>query len=730
MLRFSFAVCALVSLGSSPSAFAQSAAAPQNVAAFQWINQVDSSGQDSVAGLGIDAAGNSYVAGSTYSPNFPVLNAVQPLPKITGFGSFNATRDVYVTKLDPSGNLVYSTYFGGSGDDVATAMTVDSSGNIYVTGSTTSKDFPVTPGVYAVAGGSFVFKLNPDGSLGYSTYFAPIAPSENPTASGMAIAAIAVDSSGSVFLAGNSSGGLPITAGAYQTTCTITIIGLGPFSQVPICGFASKLDTTGSKLVYSTYATPAQLGFGVDDLRLLTSLAIGTDGTAYLGGAYGILHLNAAGSALLATIAAPPFGTPSGLVPQALALAPDGTLYAAGHASTFQTTPGAFETSVSVATMPPGQGNAPTPAVIVRWDPQLANVLDATYFGGGRSYSAVYSLAFDSSGNVYLAGATDPQGLLTSTPLQLGFAPDTGFVSELSPDLSTLLFSSYLGDTQDFNVAGLGVRNDGSVVLAGYAWRPNGTPARYPNNGEGSLWVNSLTLAPAPALRVDSVVNAASLLDGAISAGETIVVQGAGFGASPQLSIGGIAVQAISSTPTTITAIVPQAVSGAAAVQVSSGSAVSNQVSVEVAPTAPGIFSQNGSQDGSGFGQGYILNKDGTLNSPSNPAAPGDPINIFATGVGPVSFEQGYAVSQYPVNVYIDQINCNGIEAFMGPAAGLPGNVYQIQVYVPVLADLRVANPYLPPNFPPLVLLNMVVNGVASQNGIAISISQQAPSEN
>jgi uncharacterized protein (TIGR03437 family) len=725
MLRFGFVVCALLTLGSSPSAFAQSAVAPPHAAAFQWINQVDSSSQDSVAGLGIDAAGNSYVAGSTYSLNFPVLNAAQPQPKITGLGTVNATRDVYVTKLDPSGNLVYSTYFGGTGDDVATALTVDSSGNIYVTGTTTSLDFPVTPGAYAATGGSFVFKLNPAGSLGYSTYFAPVAPSENPTALGTALAAIAVDSSGSVYLAGTSSGNLPITAGAVQPSCALPpSIGLGFFSQVPTCGFASKLDPTGSKLLYSGYVGPVVADFGLDNL-LMTSLAIGMDGTAYLGGAGGIFHLNAAGSALLATIAVPPFGTSSGLVPQTLALAPDGTLYAAGHASTFQTTLGAFETSVSVAPKLPGQDpNAPTPAVIARWDPQLANVLDATYLGGGRSYSAVYSIAFDSSGNVYLGGATDPQGLLTRTPLQLGFAPDTGFLSELSGDLSTLLFSSYFGDTQDFNVAGLGVRNDGSVALAGYAWQPNGTPAHYPNNGGGSLWVNSLTLAPAPALRVDSVMNAASLLDGAISAGETIVVQGAGFGTNPQLSIGGISVPAISSTSTSITATVPQAVGGTAVVQVSSGGAVSNQVAVEVAPTAPGIFSQNGSQNGSGFGQGYILNNDGTLNSPTNPAAPGEAISVFATGVGPVSYVQGYAVSQYPVDVYIDQINCNGIEAFMGPVAGLPGNVYQIQVYVPVLAKLRVAQPYLPPSFPPLALLNMVVNGVASQNGIAISVSQ------
>jgi uncharacterized protein (TIGR03437 family) len=217
------------------------------------------------------------------------------------------------------------------------------------------------------------------------------------------------------------------------------------------------------------------------------------------------------------------------------------------------------------------------------------------------------------------------------------------------------------------------------------------------------------------------VVNAASLLDGAISAGETIVVQGAGFGSGAQLSIGGVTVQPVSMNGTSITAVVPANVPANAAVfQVTSGGASSNQVLVPVNAVAPAIFSQ----DGSGFGQGYILNKDGSLNTPSNPAKPGDPITVFATGVGPVSLTQGYAVSQYPVNVFVDGFFANGIEAFMGPVTGLPGSVYQIQVYVPNPATLVSANPNLQGfTFPPLVGVTMVINGVVSQYGISFSIA-------
>lgn len=113
----------------------------QTFSAFRWIVEVDGSGSDQLAGLGTDAQGNIYLAGTTQSPNFQVQAAVQ--------NHFAGGSDVFVAKLAPSGNIVYSTYFGGSGSDVATAMTVDPQGGVYVTGTTTSTDFPTTPGAYS-----------------------------------------------------------------------------------------------------------------------------------------------------------------------------------------------------------------------------------------------------------------------------------------------------------------------------------------------------------------------------------------------------------------------------------------------------------------------------------------------------------------------------------------------------------------------------------------------------
>jgi uncharacterized protein (TIGR03437 family) len=284
-------------------------------------------------------------------------------------------------------------------------------------------------------------------------------------------------------------------------------------------------------------------------------------------------------------------------------------------------------------------------------------------------------------------------------------------VSELSPDLSSLLFSSYFGDSEIFSIRGLGVGPSGNLIVGGATGDPQLT-----NTGPENVWVNSINLAPLPALRVDSIVNAASLLSGAISAGETIVVQGAGFASDAQLMIGGSVAPALSVTPTAITATVPQGLpEGPTGVQVQSGGAASNQVLAPVAETSPGIFSQ----DGSGYGQGYILNKDGTLNTPSNPAHPGEPFTVYATGVGPVSFTDGYAVTAYPVAVLVDGWYCNGIAAVMGPVDGLPGSVYRISMYMPSLAQLTTFDSPLPPS----VSVTIGVALVSSQPGLSISVA-------
>jgi hypothetical protein len=155
------------------------------------------SDSDFGSGIAVDAAGNAYVVGSTASTDYPVLNAFQnslapPLPHSTG------TADAFVTRLDPQGSIIYSTYLGGGDSDSASAVAIDSFGNTYVTGSTKSPNFPTASPAQASLKGTqnvFVAVLNPAGSaLLFSTYLGGSA-----TDSGYAIA---LDGASNIYVAG------------------------------------------------------------------------------------------------------------------------------------------------------------------------------------------------------------------------------------------------------------------------------------------------------------------------------------------------------------------------------------------------------------------------------------------------------------------------------------------------------------------------------------------------
>jgi len=164
-----------------------------------------------------------------------------------------------VTKLNPTGSaLVYSTYFGGTARNDGTGIAVDSTGNAYVTGETSSTDFPTTPGAFqpiqrSLNGGynAFITKLNPDGSgLVYSTYLGGAAGSRTQqsfSAGGDSARGIAIDSAGNAYVTGiTDSIDFPTTPLAYQP------VNHGALNRVSNA-FVTKLNNTGSLLVYSTY---------------------------------------------------------------------------------------------------------------------------------------------------------------------------------------------------------------------------------------------------------------------------------------------------------------------------------------------------------------------------------------------------------------------------------------------------------------------------------------------
>jgi Beta-propeller repeat len=159
--------------------------------------------------IAVDSSGYAYITGATSEGGFPTTAGVYQPNYVGGW-------DVFVTKLNPNGtSVVYSTYLGGSGDDNGYGIAIDGSGNAYVSGETSSANFPTTVGAYDTTKNSntdaFITKLNPSGTaLVYSSYFG---------GSGVDYAnSIAVDSSGNAYLAGfTNSTNLPV-AGAYQSS--------------------------------------------------------------------------------------------------------------------------------------------------------------------------------------------------------------------------------------------------------------------------------------------------------------------------------------------------------------------------------------------------------------------------------------------------------------------------------------------------------------------------------
>lgn len=160
-----------------------------------YLTYLGGNGDDALTSIAVDAAGNLYMTGSTTSTNLTMVNSAQPVKS----GSSDS-YDVYIAKLNPSGStFLDSTYLGGSGDEFNAAIAVDSFGNAYVTGQTSSTDFPVSNAVQSTSGGNidaFVAKLSPTGVLRYSTYL-------GGSGSDFGLA-IAVDSSGNAFVAGKT----------------------------------------------------------------------------------------------------------------------------------------------------------------------------------------------------------------------------------------------------------------------------------------------------------------------------------------------------------------------------------------------------------------------------------------------------------------------------------------------------------------------------------------------
>jgi hypothetical protein len=290
--------------------------------ALLYSTYLGGTGEDFGYGIAVDASGDAYVTGVT-SGDFPTTPGAF---QTTFGGGFSCgpdcvpfAQDAFITKLSADGaTLLYSTYLGGSGEDDGFSIAVDALGDAYVTGVTSSIDypppshtlvclssnnFPITPGAFqttyngATCGQAFVSKLNAAGSgLLYSTYLGGTYYSVG--------LGVAVDASGNAYTTGNASSGFPITPGAFQTTPG-TCSG-GPCSDA----FVSKLNGAGSALVYSTYLGGGG-DFGVGNpapANYAAGLAIDASGNAYIVGSTTSYNFPTTTGAFLTTRSGVSFG--------------------------------------------------------------------------------------------------------------------------------------------------------------------------------------------------------------------------------------------------------------------------------------------------------------------------------------------------------------------------------------------------------------------------------------
>lgn len=392
---------------------------------LSYSSYLGGSGYDAGTAIAVDSAGSAYVTGQTGTANFPTT----PGSFRTALGDTN--NAAFVTKLNPQGTAaVYSTYLGGGtfSHTVGYGIAVDAAGNAYVTGETSSVDFPTTPGAFqspSIGGyDAFVTKLNPQGSgLVYSVRLGGMFDDFGR--------GIAVDTAGNAVVTGRVMNFAP-NGPAFPTA--------NAFQPNPGGGandaFVTKLNATGSALVFSTY-----LG----------------GGTAFINSTFD-------------------WG-------EGVAVDPAGNVYVTGHtyAPDFPTTPGSF--------MP--VGGLSLDAFVTKFTPAGA-VTYSTFVGSPYYHDESNAIAVDAAGNAYITGLTnawdDP-----FTPVNEGFPTTPGafqrnlagqddvYVAKLNSTGSALVYSTYVGGSGDFGSGGNGVDRgwgiavdaNGSAFVTGDTDSPN-----------------------------------------------------------------------------------------------------------------------------------------------------------------------------------------------------------------------------------------------------------------
>ena len=573
--------------------------------------------------------------------------------------------DAFVIKLDPAGNVLFATYFGGNGSQTgASAICVDASGNVYLGGTTSPNTvsqpdtFPVTAGAAftnVADGGGFVAKLNSSGTaLVYSTLL-PVNPP--PLAIQQRAVAMAIDPAGEVYIATATAGALPFptTPGAFQPA--------PPPANPNGSGVVAKLNASGSAMLYATYLS----GNG---LSIPQGIGIDAAGDAFV-----------AGFTQAADFPVTPGAFQTGYFPSAEYMEFVTKLNPQGTGLVYSTFLGATRNYASEVKVD-AQGGA---YVLAQGGAELSSggyLSHLSADGSALIYSTYlpttnkFDLDLDSAGSAFVAGAAG-YALLAASPgaFQSGFEGSlaNAYAAKFTPDGESA-GATYAGPLQTGATPLIAVAPNGAIVLA----EQTSVFSIYP-------WL--------------TVQNAASGEAGTVAPGEIVTLRGYGIGPATaavaagqapvdqlggtQVTFGGIAAPVFSAQSQQVTVQVPWEIAGQTSTEVvvtyngGPPAGASASAPVVVATAAPGIFA--------------VANSDGTLNSPSNPAKVGGFITIYGTGGGvtnPLGITGGLwpitaslATLTLPVSVSIG--GTNAIVLYAGSAPTLESGYFQINVSLP-----------------------------------------------
>lgn len=462
---------------------------------------------DYATSMFVDSAGNAYLTGYTKSTDFDITSGAYQT-------SLTGQYDIFVTKINPFTNsLIYSTFIGGSGNDFSFDIAINSNGEAFLVGYTSSNNFPVTSGVFQNSYAGYfdvvVTGLNASGTnLLFSTY---LGGSNEDIGMG-----IYLDALNNIYLTGyTNSNNFDVTTGAFQTT---------PGGNYDV--FVTKMNNNGSSLIYSTYVGGSQSDYGNDikvdqygyayvtghtfsnNFDVTTSVYQSTPG----GGADAFLtKLNMTGNSLVFSTY---LGGSADDIANALEIDDAGLPVIVGvtNSANFDITSDAYQSTVKGL----------YDVFITKFNTTGSDLVYSTYFGGS-DLDYVYDIMFDSLSHIIFAGETRS----TDFPITQGAfqtTKDNGYdiyLTRLDPSGHQVLYSTYLGGNSDDYGRAVQKGPGYSVYIFGHSNSTNYdiTPINYQNLPQGLSELVFTRLRPCSDINLTITSNSPLCL------GDTLTIQ-------------------------------------------------------------------------------------------------------------------------------------------------------------------------------------------------------------